>query len=545
MNMSTQRGSRDELPEPLKSVIESIAGAQLDESRMDSYLSALKERRLVQKSPRSYVASKLIRRPVLIWLASTAALVAIVFGLQFLPTASALEQIASSLANVRCIKSTIIVDGVESERWLMPKENRSATRNKQWIDFADGPSNRLLTYDRINGEFVQSTLPERVASTFDTDLIESLAGLGVKNGRKTIVGMAVESSEVKTVDGKRVLKLVLRKETMSGSARITLQDNGNLPVFGVVQFSRDGLSQTIETTWEYPQTGPADIFALGVSKDTTLIDRIPTPAVKQLVADVYKGRLQFDDYRAVVFATDSERLNDVGTYRVSLVSKKANRLVLLRNADRLVALEGQSQKEVAAQILADPKMIKWVPASLIDGGTHYFFRDDTAGGFYTTRSSDVAEGFTIPGAERVPHLVGRPPTGIGLPTMGATLELSADGIPSDCVLLRTNQTIKNESLQNPVQQFRDAEYWISRTKDFLVLRTQHRWEDGSTSVLTLGDLVQSPSGYWYPQSVSRSRVDSSDRPVVQSYHVDFTAPLSDAMFDLNDLVKMQRKAKPK
>ena len=97
MNMSTQRGSRDELPEPLKSVIESIAGAQLDESRMDSYLSALKERRLVQKSPRSYVTSKLIRRPVLIWLASTAALVAIVFGLQFLPTASALEQIASAL----------------------------------------------------------------------------------------------------------------------------------------------------------------------------------------------------------------------------------------------------------------------------------------------------------------------------------------------------------------------------------------------------------------------------------------------------------------
>jgi hypothetical protein len=549
MNMSTQRGFVDELPEPLKSVVESIAGAQLDELRMDSYLSSLKERQLVQKSPQSSVESKLVRRPVLIWLASTAALIAMVFGLQFLPTASALEQIASALANVQCIKSTIIVDGVESERWLMLKENRSATRNKQWIDFADGPSNRLLTYDRINGELVQSTLPERVPSPFDTDLIASLARLGAKNGQKTIAGMAVESSEVKAVDGHRVLQLVLRKETISGSARITLQDNGNLPVFGVVQFSRDGLSQTIEAKWEYPLTGPADIFALGVSQDTPVIDRNPTPAIRQLVADVYKGRLQFDDYRAVVFATQSETLHDIDAFEVSLVSKKANRLAILRNADSLTEFRGRNVADVAADLLKNPNSIKWQPATLIHGQDVYRFSMEIADdpgvkatlSYRVSRKPNSPEFFTCPSSHRAPNLVGRPATGVGSPATGASIVSNQVDGPEGCIQLRTVSTAhwasgKFEKDDSSVGQRITSDYWIDATKEALVIEYRTQMDDRSTNTYTLSELTRSPGGHWFPKIATHTNSVTLQNTIYR-YFIDFSSPLPDTMFDPNQYVE--------
>jgi hypothetical protein len=154
----------------------------------------------------------------------------------------------------------------------------------------------------------------------------------------------------------------------------------------------------------------------------------------------------------------------------------------------------------------------------------------------------MAEGFIVRAHEWVPHLVGRPATGIGLATVGATLELSAEASSADHVLLRTNLILRDESIPSSVQQLKSAEYWIAKSRDFLVLRTQNQWEDGSTSVLTLGALDQSPRGYWYPKNAFRSRDDGSSANVL-SYHIDFSEPLPAAMFDVNKLVRILEKAK--
>lgn len=536
--------SEDELVDPLKTVIESIAGDIPDEVQMDSFLSSLKERSPIGSLPRSSTNSKPIRSRLLVALMSTAALVAILSGLQFLPTANALEKIAKALTKVQCIKATTIIDNEKTERWLTPSTNQTAFRDDQNIEFIDNSAAALTTYNLRTKEFIRSFLPERRNSAMLVELVESLAATGRGDAPKTIRGMAIQSARIDSTGVHRLLHLDLLSHdgAMSGKAKITLQDNSDLPVHGVVNFSRGDMAQQIETTWEYPPIGPVDIFELGVPPGTPLIDRIPTPAVKQLVADIYKGRLQFDDYRAVVFDTNSETLLDIDTYDVSLVSKKSNRLVVLRNADELDALEGQSRAKVAAQILANPQRIRWVPSCLIDGHDLYHFSEEIAGGVRTSRSLDVAEGFIVPSNIRVPHLVGRPATGIGLATIGASLELSDESNLEDNVLLRTYQILKDEGPPSPVQRMRYAEYRIATARDFLVLRTQNQWEDGSKSVLTLDDLVQSPSGYWYPESASQSREDGS-QPTVYSYHVDFSEPLPESMFDVNELVRILEKAK--
>ena len=536
--------SEDELVDPLKTVIESITGDIPDEVQMDSFLSSLKKRSPIGSLPRSSTNSKPIRSRLLVALMSTAALVAILSGLQFLPTANALEKIAKALTKVQCIKATTVIDNEKTERWLTPSRNQTAFRVDQEIKFVDSSAATLTTYDLRTKELVRSLLPEGRNSAMLVELVESLAATGRGDAPKTIRGMAIQSARIDSTGVHRVLHLDLlsHDDAMNGTAKITLQDNSDLPVHGVVNFSRGDMAQQIETTWEYPPIGPVDIFELGVPPGTPLIDRIPTPAVKQLVADIYKGRLQFDDYRAVVFNTNSETLLDIGTYDVSLVSKKANRLVVLRNADELNALKGQSRANVAAQILADPQSIRWVPFHLIDGHNLYHFSEEIAGGVHTYRSLDMAEGFVVPSNIRVPHLVGRPATGIGLSSIGATLELSDESNLEDNVLLRTYQILKDEGPPSPVQKMRSAEYRIATARDFLVLQTQNEWEDGSKSVLTLGDLDQSPRGYWYPKNASQSRENGS-HPKAYIYHVDFSEPLPESMFDVNELVRILEKAK--
>jgi hypothetical protein len=536
--------AEDELADPLKSVIESIAGDQPDKTPMDSFLSTLKEHPPIRSLPRRSARSKPIRSRLLATLISTAAMIAILLGWHFLPTANALENIAKALANVPCIKATTIVDHKKSERWLVASTDQTALRNDQQIEFADGTAGTLVTYDLRTKELVKSFLPEKRNSALLVELVESLAAIGRGDVPKSIRGMTIKAAKVDRTGVRRSVHLDLLSQDgeMSGSAMITLQDNGDLPIAGVVNLSKGNMSQQIETTWEYPANGPADIFELGVPPGTPLIDRIPTPAVKQLVAAVYKGRLEFDDYRAVVFATISETLHDIDVNEVSLVSKKANQLVVLRNADELNALEGQGRAQVAAQILADPQSIRWVPSHFIDGQTLYSFNHKLTTGVHISRSQDIAAGFIVPAYERVPHLVGRPATGIGLGTVGATLELSDETDSADSVLLRTHQSLTDEDPPSPVQRLRSAEYWIAKTQDFLVLRTQSLWEDGSTSVVTIGDLVQSPSGKWYPKIASRSRDDGS-HPTVHSYHVDFSGPLPKTMFDVNDLVRLVEKTK--
>lgn len=542
--------SEDELTEPLKAVIEVITADQPNEIQMNSFLSSLKERSPVRSTALRSMSSKPTRSRLLVALMSTA-LVAIALGLQFLPTANALDQIAQALTSVPCIKVTTVIDNTKTERWLVPSTGLTAFRDDQRIEFADSSASTLTTYDLRTKELVRSLLPEQRDSAMLVELVEALAATGKGDTPKTIRGMTIQSANIDNSGTHRVLHLDLLSHdgAMSGSAKITLQDKGDLPTHGVVNFSGGDIAQQIETTWEYPTDGPTDIFALGVPQGTALIDRIPTPVVKQLVADIYKGRLDFDDYRAVVFATKSETLDDVDTFEVSLVSKKGNRLAFLRNAERLPELQGRNAADVAAELLRNPNGIEWQPATLIHGQDVYRFSmesSDTNGvkaalSYRVSRNPNSPEFFTCPSSNRVPNLAGRPGTGVGSPSMGASIVSNQTDGPEGCIQLRTvstppkgSETPEHDDSSAARQITRD--FWIDTTKEALVIEDRTQMIDGSTSTFTLSELTQSPGGHWYPKIATRT--DSvTEQTTIYRYFIDFSSPLPDTMFDPNHYVE--------
>ena len=201
--------SEDELVDPLKTVIESIAGDIPDEVQMDSFLSSLKKRSPIGSLPRSSTNSKPIRSRLLVALMSTAALVAILSGLQFLPTANALEKIAKALTKVQCIKATTVIDNEKTERWLTPSRNQTAFRVDQEIKFVDSSAATLTTYDLRTKELVRSLLPEGRNSAMLVELVESLAATGRGDAPKTIRGMAIQSARIDSTGVHRLLHLDL------------------------------------------------------------------------------------------------------------------------------------------------------------------------------------------------------------------------------------------------------------------------------------------------------------------------------------------------
>lgn len=538
--------SEDELTDPLKTVVESIAGDKPDNDQMESFLSALKEHPPIRSTPhRDATSSNPIRSRLLVALMSMAALVTIAVGLQLLPTANALEQISKALTNVQCIKSTTVIGNTKTEQWLVPSTGQTAFRDDQRIEFADSSAATLTTYDLRSKELVRSPLPKQRNSAMLVELVESLAATGKGNVPNNIRGMAIKSVKVDRTGAQRVLHFDLLSQdgAMSGSAKITLQDNGDLPVHGVVNFSRGDMAQQIETTWEYPTNGPADVFALGVPQGTALIDRVPTPEVKQLIADIYKGRLEFDDYRAVVFATKSETLHDVDALEVSLVSKKGNRLAFLRNADELKEFEGRKAADVAADLLKNPSSIKWGPATLIHGQDVYRFSMEGANEpsvkgklkYRVTRNPNSPEFFTCPSSNLVPNLVGRPATGVGSPTIGASVVSNQTDGPKGCIQLRTVSTpqrapAKLEQEDSSIGQPTTNDYWIDTTKEALVVEYRMQMTDGSTDTFTLSELTQSPGGHWYPKIATNTNSVTSQTTVYR-YFIEFSNPLPDSMFD--------------
>ena len=544
----------NELNEPLKSLIESMAGEMPDENQMNSFLTELKEHSPSRSKPLQVTKANLIGSRFMIALMSTAALVAVALGLQFLPTANALEQIAKALTNVPCIKATTVIDNTTTEHWLVPSTGQTAFRDARRIELANTSDATLTTYDLRMKELVRSPLSHPRNSEMLVELVESLAATGKGDTPKTIIGMAIKSLQVDRTGAQRVLLFDLRSQdgTISGSAKITLQNNGDLPVHGVVNFSRGDMTQQIETTWEYPTNGPADIFALGVPQGTALIDRVPTPVVKQLVADVYKGRLSFDDYRAVVFSAKSETLNDIDALEVSLVSKKGNRLVFLRNADDLNEFEGLKASDVAATLLKNPSSITWQPATLILGQDVYRFSLEDANEpsvkgkleYRVSRNPNSPEFFTCPSSNLIPNLVGRPATGVGLPNIGASVVSDQTDGPEGCILLRTVSsppTASGETEQDSLNigHQTKTDYWIDTIKEALVIEERTQKRDGSTSTFKLSELTQSPGGHWYPKIATQTDSVNSQTTVYR-YFVDTSSPLPDTMFDPKQYVDVSQ-----
>ena len=81
--------------------------------------------------------------------------------------------------------------------------------------------------------------------------------------------------------------------------RMTFVVDGQTRLPGSMTMKNAG-GDSAEFTFDYPERGPADIYALGVPKDANLVDRVPTGDMSRILAGIQSGRDRFDDFHAIV-----------------------------------------------------------------------------------------------------------------------------------------------------------------------------------------------------------------------------------------------------
>ncbi len=104
-------------------------------------------------------------------------------------------------------------------------------------------------------------------------------------------------------DGKRWVDFQLTfRQIDGGRERVTVyrvDSETRLPKFRIDrQENADDPEMRVEL--DYPESGPADVFALGVPRDVKVVDYVPTPELTQILAGMRAGREGMDTYSGLI-----------------------------------------------------------------------------------------------------------------------------------------------------------------------------------------------------------------------------------------------------
>ena len=195
--------------------------------------------------------------------------------------------------------------GESREFWFSTSRGSGGSRDAEQTSFFD---DRLKTVCRYNAkEKVLYRLPISAEYLAESQqFLETVQGLfhGDAKLKAEVPGMILKDQErTQTAkDGRRwdEYELVYQIPSRSDAdVRMTfvVDAQTRLPHSMTMKSTR---GESVEWTFDYPENGPADIYALGVPKDAKLVDRIPTDDMSRILAAMEAGRDRFDDFHAIV-----------------------------------------------------------------------------------------------------------------------------------------------------------------------------------------------------------------------------------------------------
>ena len=249
--------------------------------------------------------------------------------------------------------------------------------------------------------------------------------------------------------------------------------------------------------FDYPESGPADIYALGVPQSAIIVDRRrPKPSgekdIKELLAAYAKARQKsMPAYTAVVLVsgTPDTPFSDIDM-AFQVQDDGGNRHITQTDQERLMELRKRIwSKEIALPNGIDPatwwkQEVANLPFAPLAGGDGSDFRPDGAGELMFEDANP------LPSDDRQFTLDRRPTTG-----------------PAGTVLLRLRV--------DSGSRFNDTAYWIAPERGYMVLRREMTFsrnpaDSGGILTWVVDKVVQAPGGgRWYATDARLGRIEKS------------------------------------
>jgi hypothetical protein len=514
--------------------------------------------------PTEFVGAAKVRRRwpfVITTVAAVAALAAL--ALFMVPARSVgWEEINRAIKSQKWIRASVsYAEGGRGTIWLSPQHGIWAYKNDDRIEFDDGlhkvaydykTGAKQITKRRLSDEDQQRVFPVDFGSK---DVLLS----GWLFGEKVVEQHRQEVTE----GGHKWIEFQLvfwRPVGNGGTLRV--DPKTNLPASLVVA-TPDGKT-SVKWTFDYPSSGPGDVYALGAPATATIEDRTPSNEGARALDGMAASRARIGDFRldAATFS-HSAQLRMIPATNLYRVCRRGSRwridLYLPHQIDVPLAepTTGESFGEWFEKQLATCDRI---PRFICDGGTVYEQTPSWTGGKPTPSgwhvSRHVAPGdlLAATGASGFPRdldLLGKVyPDRFGTPGFQYEFDPHPSGAPG-CVLWKLSARL---ATADPLVGH--EWYYLSPEKGDAVVRVESFSnppdappDPESTpfrSTRVMDDFRQSSSGFWYPTRIRETdsnadpnaRRKPAEKPVTTSrvirYHIDFNAALPDSLFEIDD-----------
>ena len=197
-------------------------------------------------------------------------------GYELIPSAYA--ELAEAIENTKAaewVHSKMTIDGKQVEGWVSFKPDRSITREGERVEFVDYQAGRHWKYDPEARTITILTMVEEENPLAGAESYLDLMLAGFEGAEEEEGVSLVKGEEV--IDGKKYVtySVTVDREEVSGTGRILVDPELNRVVRMERFVESEGMTEPQVIEFEYPKTGPADIYALGVPRDAKIVhDRI-------------------------------------------------------------------------------------------------------------------------------------------------------------------------------------------------------------------------------------------------------------------------------
>lgn len=514
-----------------------------------------------------------------------AAVLLIAFMMQ---SPSSWAQVQEALQSRTWIRLRAKMDnGAVSENWLSIPQQKSAFRDGPIAQYVDMRGDLQFDYDESRGTVVRAPLRSDSGSASIVTLFQQLMSgqnpsVDQVNHAKVVDSRSRTISEngkqwldveltlqrgTSELDNKRLERLEFRVDPQTKlpqTLTLSILDGGpNLPA---------DAQRKIVFDMDYPDQGPADVYALGIPRDTILDDRVPSDDTNRALKAIAAGRHDFDSYCAIVFhpAKPDQPFNALWPERV--VWRRGNQV----RVELCFPFEEWSPYSAKPEGMSDlawwkeqlEKHFRLGPSVVCDGKTSY--RAEYSGtiekGQYRIGAwkplASIQRGESLrshhlgPESHVLPEYFAYPDVGAG-PTTTVQLE------PAVTPELPRGSLLTYALTKAQPQAYHRTRYWLDGDRGYAVTRMVHDQLEGpngqgdglsrlqfngtgytAEDQYSMRNYQRSPKGFWYPTLVIReSRTRDPKKPEdeakvnsrITSFLIDFDAEISNSLFTTKDL----------
>jgi hypothetical protein len=499
--------------------------------------------------------------------AAAAAAVLIAFGMRLFAPSDTWAQVVKEVQMKPWIHCVVqLLDG-KMEEWIsFPREVGAVRSSGNWALFDDGKAKVRYEFQPGANEDKQGTLTRApLPSIVTTEMRKSedlfLRVLGgerrldapvpnmetISNDRRTVL-----ENDKTWIEYEFVLRSISRDETIRSVLRV--DPKTNLPASMKLSSLSGGPTKTQETAIDYPDenAGPRDIYDLGVPRTATLVDRMPSTKLADVVSAIRAGQRKFGSYFAVVAHTLGRDSKPWEALELELVWRNGKKfrvesvLLLPQKPPERPAVETDMMawwKErvksapIIPQRVCDGKIV-WIGEvvdKILQPNQHAVkttwkqFGGVNDGDDFNTWVGCVSIG-TMPDV----MAYGFPPAPSGTREV-KLLENPPDG-PAGCILAEVRSTHRSPGTYHRTRNWYDPSCSYVMRKFEIGDLQPINGEPPNTDTYEVETLAKTPPGIWYPTCIRRTvKFEGKAAPAPQDescfwYFVDFDAKLPDSLF---------------